>query len=90
MTQLEGDGPPIVRSETRDEMISIAWRRWQSFDRRHKPRSNDTDARVEDLAKGLCAAFEAEPKLVGPLMTDYRHTASILGAVFARDEQALA
>jgi hypothetical protein len=44
----------------------------------------DFEARVEDLAKGLRDAFEADRQLVGPLMEDYRVLARTLGAEFAR------
>lgn len=58
--------------------------RWRSFHRRHTRGSDDFEARVEDLAKGLGSAFEPEPRLVGPLMTDYRHLAHTLAVVFAQ------
>lgn len=50
--------------------------------RRH-PRGDSLETRIEDLAKGLCAAFESTPDLVGPLMVDYRHLARTLAGVFA-------
>ena len=40
--------------------------------------SADTAARVRDLAKGLIAAFERDPKIVGPLMRDYEWLAALI------------
>ncbi|HET6760096.1 MAG TPA: hypothetical protein VFH20_12540 [Propionibacteriaceae bacterium] len=84
MEQLRMDGSPVAWPETTEATISQGWRRWRSFHRRHKRGSDDFEARVEDLAKGLCSAFEEEPRLVGPLMTDYRHLARTLAVVFAQ------
>jgi hypothetical protein len=82
--RLRRDGCPVAWPETSEAAISQGWRRWRSFDRRHKSRSDDFDARVEDLAKGLCSALEEDPSLVGPLMADYRHLARTLAVVFAQ------
>jgi hypothetical protein len=46
--------------------------------RRHGRKPLSRDARVEDVAKGLRDAFERDRRLVGPLMEDYRDTASAL------------
>jgi hypothetical protein len=78
-------GSPVVRNETVNEVIAIAARRWRSFERRSAKRSDDLDARAEDLAKGLRDHFEAQPQLVGPLMEDYRHLAGVLAAEFSRE-----
>lgn len=52
-----------------DEMVSVALRRWRSVGRRH--RKITREIRINDLANGLIAAFESNPKLVGPLKVDY-------------------
>ena len=51
-------------------LAPVAVRRWQSFHRRlgDKP---DFDAKVQDLAKGIIAAQESDPSLIGPLKKDY-------------------
>ena len=82
MDQLHKDGSPVVRPQSADEIIGVGWRRWQSFERRHRKAADSSDERVEDLAKGLRDAFEPDTRLVGPLMEDYRHLASILNAEF--------
>ena len=82
MDRLHADGSPVAGPESADEVIRVGWRRWQSFERRHK-KATSSGERVEDLAKGLRDAFESERQLVGPLMEDYRHLASILNGVFA-------
>jgi hypothetical protein len=76
------DGSPVVRPENIEEIITIGWRRWSSFDRRNAKRSVDFERRVEDLAKGLRDKFEAKPSLAGPLIEDYRHQARVLAREF--------
>ncbi len=71
--------------DTADDVIDVGWRRWQSFQRRHRKAAGTWDQRSEDLAKGLRDAFEPDRLLVGPLMEDYRHLASTLGQVFLAD-----
>ena len=66
------EGCPVA-SKT-DEIARAAVRRWNSMHRREVG-SSKID-RVEDLAKGLVQRFEAEPRLVGPLVEDYRYLAS--------------
>jgi hypothetical protein len=77
------DGSPIASPDTYGEMAAVAIRRWNSFDRRTKIRNPTREDRIQDLAKGLCAAFESDLSLVGPLHVDYRHTATALGDVLA-------
>lgn len=83
LDQLHKDGSPVVRPESADKVIEMGWRRWQSFARRHAKSAMTMDQRTEDLAKGLRDALEPDPQLVGPLIEDYRHLASVLGGVFA-------
>src|SRR5688572_19850777 len=66
IVELRAEGCPVAKPD----MGSIAIRRWFSSARRGV-KQNDLDARVRDLAKGLIAQFEANPRLVGPLMRDY-------------------
>jgi hypothetical protein len=73
-------GGPDEGSDVR--IAEIARRRWASQARRLRPGA-DHDRRVEDLAKGLVAAFEPDPRLIGPEIADYRFVARLLAAVFA-------
>jgi hypothetical protein len=86
--QLHRDGSPVVRPEAADDVIELGWRRWQSFERRHRKGAGSWDERLEDLAKGLRDACEPDRGLVGPLMEDYRHLASTLGQVFMANADA--
>ncbi|UQU67858.1 hypothetical protein COUCH_16950 [Couchioplanes caeruleus] len=86
MHDLHKEGSPVVRPETADEVIESGWRRWHSFERRNQKATGAWEQRLEDLAKGLRDAFEPDRRLVGPLMEDYRHLASILGQVFRADD----
>ena len=88
MDQIRKDGSPVVTPETADDVIQIGWRRWQSFERRHRKNAGSRDQRLEDLAKGLRDTFEADRDLAGPLMEDYRHLASTLGQVFIATAEA--
>jgi hypothetical protein len=56
-------------------MAVVAVRRIRSFRRRKVP-IEDRAHCIRDLAKGLVARYEAEPKLVGRLMTDYEFVAN--------------
>ena len=71
------EGCPVAGQDLdrRTKQANVAVRRWRSSSRRH-PRKLTPQVQVEDLAKGLRDAFEADPKLVGPLMEDYRYLAA--------------
>jgi hypothetical protein len=73
------DGSPVAGSEPRrrTEIAGAAIRRIRSFSRRGVP-NGDHARQVVDLAKGLAAQFEFEPKRVGPLIKDYQYVAGIL------------
>lgn len=79
---LDRDGSPVAWPESANRMVDTAWRRWQSFQRRHRKGRASFEDRVEDLAKGLRDAFEQEPRLAGPVLEDYRHVATVLGRLF--------
>ena len=70
-------GGPLGYTNSR-AWAQVALRRWQRFDRRSRVKQPTFDHRVEDLAKGLRDAFESDPRLVGPLMEDYRFLARLL------------
>jgi hypothetical protein len=79
-------GSPVAGhdDESRREIVTVTMRRWRSFSRRSAHHSRATlAARVEDLAKGLRDRFEAEPRLAGPLMEDYRQLAAELATALA-------
>jgi chemotaxis regulatin CheY-phosphate phosphatase CheZ len=71
-------GCPVAQRA--EETASIAVRRWRSSVRR-KIDNDDLEARVLDLAKGLIAAFEKDPSLVGPLKEDYLYLSRKLADV---------
>jgi hypothetical protein len=74
-------GCPVAGPAAREQLASTALRRWHSFHRRARERSPSDNARIEDLAKGLRDALEADRSLVGPLMEDYRYLARMLAPV---------
>jgi len=76
-------GSPVAGRDEADRYAPAqrALRRWRSFPRRHPAASEDLARRIDDLAKGLRDAREADRRLVGPLMVDYRHVAATLAVV---------
>lgn len=80
------EGCPVagVTSADQEQMAQIALRRWNSFTRRHG--KGGEEQKVEDLAKGLRSAYEADRELVGPLMTDYRYLAFVIAGVLLVEE----
>ncbi len=68
----------------RERMAQISLRRWNSFARRHKEDGNEEQ--VEDLAKGLRDACEADRDLVEPLMKEYCYLASVISGVMLAEE----
>ncbi len=81
-----GEGCPVAAATRVDQeqKAHVALRRWNSFARRNKKGS--LEQQVEDLAKGLRDAYEANRELVGPLMTDYRYLASVLAEILLVEE----
>ena len=79
LTLAWNSGSPVAGQsiEQRREIAVVVLRRIRSFRRRGAP-IHDRGFCVRDLAKGLVACCEAEPKLVGPLMRDYEFVASRL------------
>lgn len=61
----------------RAERAAIALRRIRSFERRGV-NERDTPSAVMDLANGLVAHLERNPKLIGPLLKDYQYIAEKL------------
>ncbi|MFC7359370.1 hypothetical protein [Nocardioides astragali] len=72
----------MVRADDIEAIVTVGWRRWNSFERRNGKRSSGIEVRVEDLAKGLRDKFERQPSLTGPLIEDYRHLARTLATAF--------
>ncbi len=82
------DGCPVAGPE--EKVARVALRRWRSH-ANWGIADTDLDRRAEDLAKGLVQAREKNPKLVGPLIEDYRHLARCIARVLdsrsgARDD----
>ena len=71
------EGCPIAGPDGRDRLARSAIRRWRSFAHRTRERHPSTEARIEDLAKGLRDSLEAD-RNIGPLMEDYRYLARLL------------
>lgn len=81
-------GCPVAgggRPDRFDEIAEVAVRRWASAGRRW-PEGLTEETRVEDLAKGLIARFAEDPKLVGPLIEDYRYLARLIADAFAESD----
>jgi hypothetical protein len=70
------EGNPIAGWDAAgwESTARAAIRRFRSFARRNVP-ADDHDGQVRDIAKGLIAAFDEDPKLVGPLIIDYTEIA---------------
>ncbi len=67
------DGCPVASDPA--GTATTALRRIASARRRLRG-APDREQRIEDLAKGLRDHFEANPKVTGPLMADYRYLAT--------------
>jgi hypothetical protein len=78
------EGCPIAGSDQVhwEQIADVAIRRWHSIGRRRHKQVVHAD-RVEDLAKGLRDRFSPDPKLVGPLMEDYRYLAARIAKVLS-------
>lgn len=72
MTDAWEDGCPVARPD--EKVAATAVRRWQSAKQRGVDVGN-VDLRVRDLALGLIASCERDPRLVGPLKRDYEYLA---------------
>ncbi|MER7587146.1 hypothetical protein ABTW72_06375 [Micromonospora sp. NPDC127501] len=84
LTELWEQGCRIASPDERDRLVNIGLRRWHSFHRRHpRIRQPSHEARIRDLVRGLIAAVELEPGLVGPLVKDYECVAEAIAAAAA-------
>ena len=81
------EGSPVVdyARESWQQVAHVAIRRIRSLDRRNV---SDTDhaAQLRDIAKGLIATFEKDPKLVGQLIVDYEYVAERALDAYRRNE----
>ena len=76
---LRAQGCPIVADPRWDERVAdVGVRRWRSVARRHRGRRLSRDQRIQDLVRGLVAAFEPDRALVGPLVRDYERVARVI------------
>jgi hypothetical protein len=73
------EGSPVAgdNSESWEQIARIGLRRIRSFERRQVSLIDRT-AQIKDIAEGFVQAFESNSKLVGPLIQDYKHVASVL------------
>jgi hypothetical protein len=81
LSRLFAQGCPLPVPTQQEAMAEVGMRRWASYPRRHRGRSGARDERVDDLVKGLVEAFEADRRLVGPLVKDYECVAEAIAAV---------
>ena len=68
-----GEGCPVA-TPPHDKVVEVCIRRCRSFGRRGVAEQGRGE-KIHDIALGLIAAFEASPKLVGPLIIDYEYLA---------------
>ena len=79
LAALRAQGCPIVADPRWDERVAdVGVRRWRSVARRHRGRRLSRDQRIQDLVRGLVAAFEPDRALVGPLVRDYERVARVI------------
>lgn len=81
LSRLFAAGCGLPLQTQREAMADVGMRRLASYPRRHRGRSGTRDERVGDLVKGLVEAFEADRRLVGPLVKDYECVAEAISAV---------
>jgi hypothetical protein len=75
LRQARNEGNPVA--EPSHDYARVALRRWSSSAHRGLD-PVDREGRIRDLAKGLIAHFERDPKLVGPLKVDYEYVARVI------------
>lgn len=83
------DGCPVAANDASvaTEMASIARRRWNSFPRRNKNIPDNTENRINDLARGVAERFtEGGWSMVGPLISDYRWLCEQIAPILAGDD----
>jgi hypothetical protein len=83
------EGNPIAgwTATGREGTARVVIRRFRSFARRNVA-ADDHERQVRDIAKGLIAAFNEDPKLVGPLIIDYNEIAErALEAIYRHLEE---
>ncbi|MFG1936373.1 hypothetical protein [Micromonospora tulbaghiae] len=83
---LWANGCPVPAPEHRERLADVGVRRWRSVARRHRGRRLSTDQRIQDLVRGLVAAFEPDRALVGPLVRDYECVARVIAGVMTSAE----
>ena len=68
--------------EVADKVVALGWRRWRSYERRHKKGKGSWEERVADLTTGPRAQLQNKEHPVGDGdMLEYRHVASLLANV---------
>ncbi|MBB5111204.1 hypothetical protein AB0K27_00655 [Micromonospora echinospora] len=81
LADLWENGCPVPAPEHQDRLADVGLRRWRSVARRHRGRRLSPDQRVQDVVRGLVAAFEPDRALVGPLVRDYECVARAIADV---------
>ncbi|MDO3683411.1 hypothetical protein [Micromonospora sp. C28ISP2-4] len=86
LAELWANGCPVPAPELRERLADVGLRRWRSVARRHRGRRLSPDQRVQDLVRGLVAAFEPDRALVGRLVRDYECVARAIADVVTSTE----
>ncbi|MEU5826663.1 hypothetical protein [Micromonospora tulbaghiae] len=86
LADLWANGCPVPAPEHQERLADVGVRRWRSVARRHRGRRLSTDQRIQDLVRGLVAAFEPDRALVGPLVRDYECVARAIAGVMTSAE----
>ncbi|MGV9372465.1 hypothetical protein [Micromonospora tulbaghiae] len=86
LDDLWANGCPVPAPEHQERLADVGVRRWRSVARRHRGRRLSTDQRIQDLVRGLIAAFEPDRALVGPLVRDYECVARAIAGVMTSAE----
>ena len=86
LADLWANGCPVPAPELHERIADVGLRRWRSVARRHRGRRLSRDQRIQDLVRGLVAAFEPDPGLVGPLVRDYECVARVIAEAVTSTE----
>ncbi|MGC4893790.1 hypothetical protein [Micromonospora sp. DT31] len=87
LADLWADGCPVPAPEWQERLADVGLRRWRSVARRHGQRRLSPDDRIQDLVRGLVAAFEPDRARVGPLVRDYECVARAVAEVMTSTER---
>ena len=84
------DGCPVAAHDTSvaAEMAAISRRRWNSFPRRNKYIPDNTENRIDDLARGVAEKFtDGGWPMVGASISDYRWLCEQIAPILEGDNR---